>query len=125
MIANDESKITEKIVAQIHDKYPFGEWTLVHKVKSITYTGRTARVHGDEILVDQEAFIKGRMSDLPKMKSRLRSLDDPCTEEERADFKSGVGDLHWVTSQTRVDHAVDTSRLQKRQNKPTHRQIET
>ena len=39
---------------------------------------------------------------------------------ETADFKSGVGDLHWVTSQTRVDHAVDTSRFQKRQTKPTY-----
>ena len=27
--------------------------------------------------------------------------------------------MHWATSQTRVDHAVDTSRLQKRQNGPT------
>ena len=28
--------------------------------------------------------------------------------------------MQWVTSQTRVDHAVDTSRLQKRQNHPTY-----
>ena len=26
--------------------------------------------------------------------------------------------MHWATSQTRVDHAVDVSRLQKRQNAP-------
>ena len=41
-------------------------------------------------------------------------------EAEKADYKSGVGDLHWVTSQTRVDHAVDTSRLQKRQQTRTY-----
>ena len=36
---------------------------------------------------------------------------------------SGVGDLHWVTSQSRPDHAVDTSRLQKRQVTPTYNDL--
>ena len=60
------------------------------------------------------------MDDLPCKKVKNRSKDSDTTEMERADFKSSTGDLHWVTSQTRVDHAVDTSRLQKRQNKPTY-----
>ena len=34
-------------------------------------------------------------------------------EIEVADFTSGLVYLHWVTSQTRVGHAVDISRLQK------------
>ena len=53
-------------------------------------------------------------------KNKSHSRDDPCDETETADCKSGVGDLHWVTSGTRVDYAVDTSRLQKRQTKPTY-----
>ena len=120
MLANDSSKKTEKIVLEIRNKYPFGEWVNVSEVDSITYTGRTIKVVGDEVWINQQDFIEGRMSEMPSKKSKTRAKTDPCTEMERADFKSGVGDLHWVTSQTRVDHAVDTSRLQKRQVNPTY-----
>ena len=68
----------------------------------------------------QEDYIEGRMAQLPARKSKNRAKADPCTEVEKADFQSSVGDLHWVTSQTRPDHAVDTSRFQKRQTKPTY-----
>ena len=60
------------------------------------------------------------MTNLPVKKAKNRERTDLCEEMEKADFKSGVGDLHWVTSQTRVDHAVDTSRLQKRQQNATY-----
>ena len=87
---------------------------------SVTYTGRTLDLFGEEVHVHQKDFIEGRMSSLSFKKSKGRDKSSPCDESEKADFKSGVGDLHWVTSQTRVDHAVDTSRFQKRQNKPTY-----
>ena len=57
---------------------------------------------------------------MPSKRYKNRAKTDPCTELEAADFKSGVGDLHLVTSKTRVDHAVDTSRFQKRQAKPNY-----
>ena len=67
-------------------------------IESIAYTGRTIKVRGNEILVNQQDFIDGRMSNLPAKKARDRSKTENCTEQEKADFKSGVGDLHWVTS---------------------------
>ena len=115
MIANDGTKTTEKIVEAIHKKYPFGERVKVQEQGSVTYTGRTITVQGTEVQMNQQAYIEGRMSKLPVKKTKNREKNDTCTEMEKADFKSSVGDLHWVTSQTRVDHAVDTSRLQKRQ----------
>ena len=60
------------------------------------------------------------MSYVPSKRHTKRAKTDLFTEMETVDFKSGVGDLHWVTSQTRVGHAVDTSRFQKRQTKPTY-----
>jgi len=120
MITNDGTKVTEKLVEAIHKKYPFGEWVEVAKQGSVTYTGRTISVNGQEVNMSQEDFIKGRMTSLPVKKSKSRDKSELCTEIEKADFKSGLGDLHWVTSQTRVDHAVDTSRLQKRQQNPTY-----
>ena len=70
--------------------------------------------------MDQKDFIDGRIGRLPTRKTKNRTTSDACTEAEKADFKSGVGDLHWVTSQTRIDHAVDTSKFQKRQVTPTY-----
>ena len=70
--------------------------------------------------MDQKDFIEGRMGRLPTRKTKSRATTEPCTEAEKADFKSGVGDLHWVTSQTRIDHAVDASKCQKRQVAPSY-----
>ena len=70
--------------------------------------------------MNQQDFIEGRMTYLPVKKAKNRERTDLCGEMEKADIKSGVGDLHWVTSQTKVDHAVDTSRLQKRQQNTTY-----
>ena len=120
MIANDGTDRTEKLVAQLHEKYPFGEWTEVHKIGSITYTGRTILVKGTEVWINQQDFIEGRMTLLKHKKEKGQDKDRECTELEKADYKSGVGDLHWVTSQTRIDHAVDTSALQKRQQAPKY-----
>ena len=120
MLSSDGTKATEAIVQKIHDKYPYGEWVNVSEAKKVLYTGRTIELIGSEVVMHQKEFIEGRMNNLPVKKHKNRPKDDVCIEVEVADFKSGVGDLHWVTSQTRVDHAVDTSRLQKRQNQPTY-----
>ena len=121
MISNDGTKHTEAIVKNIYEKYPFGEWVKVRdKTEGVTYTGRTMWIVGKSVHMNQKEFIDGRMILIPRKKHKGRALDDACTEIEKADFKSGTGDLHWVTSQTRLDHAVDTSRLQKRQVSPTY-----
>ena len=70
--------------------------------------------------MDQKDFIDGRIGRLPTRKTKNRTTADACTEAEKTDFKSSVGDLHWVTSQTRIDHAVDTSKFQKRQVAPSY-----
>ncbi len=118
MVATDGTPYMEAKVEEFHKKYPFGEWENVKEVGEVTYTGRQISLHGNEIHLGQADFIKGRMDNIP-MARQKKSLEEKCTPTEHAEFRSGVGNLHWVTSQTRVDHAVDTSRLQKRQNAPT------
>ncbi len=120
MVATDGSKVTEAMVEKVHKKYPFGEWEYVAKLDEIAYTGRTISLHGKVIHLTQKDFVNGRVDNLKVRKTKDRGLDSPCTPVEHAEFRSGVGNLHWATSQTRVDHAVDTSRLQKRQNQPTY-----
>ena len=67
--------------------------------------------------MQQQDFIEGRLA-VPPCKKTSRPDSDPCTEIEKAEFRSAVGNLHWVTSQTRFDQAVNTSRFQKKQNVP-------
>jgi len=120
MVSTDGSKQVEEAMEKFRTKYPFGEWEYVHgNKKDITYTGRSIKVVGDEIHIDQKEFVDGRMDEMKIPREKNREGSSPCTPTEHAEFRSGVGNLHWATSQTRVDHAVDTSRLQKRQNKPT------
>ena len=68
----------------------------------------------------QQDFINGQMDPIPRKRERDRKPESACTPVEHAEFRSGVGNLHWTTSQTRVDNAVDTSHLQKRQNAPKY-----
>ena len=75
---------------------------------------------GNEIHMGQPDFINGRMDLIPFKREKNRAPESACTLTEHAEFRSGVGNLHWTTSQTRVDHAVDVSRLQKRQNIPKY-----
>ena len=76
--------------------------------------------NGKEIHMGQKDFINGRMDPIPCKRERDRKPESACTPVEHAEFRSGVGNLHWATSQTRVDHAVDTGRLQRRQNAPKY-----
>ena len=75
---------------------------------------------GPVVLINQTDFIEGRMYDVPVKRCRSRPHTSPCDPQEHADYRSGAGDLQWVTGNTRVDHAVDTSKLQKRQTAPTY-----
>ena len=72
MVATDGSPAVEKAVEALHEKYPFGEWEYLSKNKKVTYTGRDVTLHGQELHLDQESFVKGRMEviKLPKEKNR-------------------------------------------------------
>ena len=119
--ACDGTRKTRQIIDKLYQKYPFGEWVKVAEQKEgVHYTGRIIQVIDPAtVKIHQKDFIDGRMESLPLKKSSSRAEDDPCTPVEKAEFRSATGNLHWVTSQTRFDKAVETSRFQKRQNDPT------
>ena len=124
VIATDGTDEIEAKVETLREKYPFGEWVDVAECPDgITYTGRTIKIVGNEVHLDQQEFVDGRMDDVAVKRVRGRDGKDPCNATEHAEYRSGVGNLHWATSQTRVDHAIDTSKLQKKQNKPTYEDL--
>ena len=67
LVATDGSAEVEAAVALLHEKYPFGQWSLLHEAKTVTYTGRDVSLVGDEIHLSQQSFVEGRM-DLMKIK---------------------------------------------------------
>ena len=111
MVRSDGSKFAEERIQAFYEKYPFGAWEDVKKIGQVEYTGRAIILRGDEILLTQKSFVEGRMEPLKVPRDAKRSLDSPCTPVEHAEYRSCAGNLHWATSQTRVDHAVDVSRL--------------
>jgi hypothetical protein len=95
MIATDESAEAKKMIARLETKYPYGEWVRVcDQPRGVQYTGRNIRIQEDEVVIDQEDFISGRMDSLKNSSSRHRSLDNPCSPVEVADFRTAVGNLH-------------------------------
>jgi hypothetical protein len=63
-------------------------------------------------------FIRGRMEVTPvSAKSRAPTEND--TTIEHSQYRSGVGNAHWVTSQYRIDKAMEVNLLQKQQSQPT------
>ena len=119
MIAGDGSPATEDVIEKLHKRFPFGEWVKVKDVDSVTYTGRTIVLEKESILIHQADFVHGRMTLLESSGNKSRADVDPCSPEEKAEFRSCVGNLHWVTAQTRLDRAVDTSKFQQRLNAPS------
>ena len=119
MVAGDGSPGTEAVIEKLRERFPFGEWVLVRGLAGISYTGRTITFEDDTITVQQADFVNGRMAPLKVAANRSRPDADACTAEERAEYRSCVGNLHWVTAQTRLDRAVDTSKHQKKQNAPS------
>ena len=104
MFARDGLRLTDREVEGSHKKYPYREW---HYVR-------------DEFDIGQADFIDGRMDQVRFNREEGCAPESACTPAEHAESSSGVGDLHWVTSQTRVDHAVDTRLCQKRRNAAKH-----
>ena len=91
MLSHDESSATAKIVDKFHKRFQFSEWTKVADAPGgVDYTGRTIKVlNKEEVLVNQAAFVRGRMDPLKITRGSNRADEDPCTEVETAEFRSG------------------------------------
>ena len=128
MVATDGNSEIEKKVKLLCDRFPFGEWEKVSdSVSGINYCGKEIVVeheHGEKIIfMRQRGFVDGRLELVPLDNLRKKQLDEPVTEEERSDFRSVVGALQWLTTQTRPDLAFPVNQLQKRINKLTVRDL--
>ena len=83
MIATDSSVEAEAQVETFRAKYDFGEWrSVADEPDGVQYTGRTIKVDGDQVLINQEDFIDGRIEKLPITRGSTRADDVPCTPDD-------------------------------------------
>lgn len=120
MLATDGTPEIEATVVQLQNMFPFGEWEEVAKVGKVTYCGKQIKIdyeHGERVIkVNQNDFCQGRLSKIDIDKTRAKEVDATVTEQEKSDFRSTLGCLQWLSTQTRVDICFDTNQLQKRIN---------
>ncbi|CAL4136914.1 unnamed protein product [Meganyctiphanes norvegica] len=77
---------------------------------SFTYLGVDFKSYTDGITVDQKQYISS-ISPSPITMARQSNKDSCLSVQEIADFRSLVGQLNWVATQTRPDVAFDTCEL--------------
>lgn len=84
----------------------------------MTYCGKEICIkeenHEKIITLSQNGFIDGRLENIKIDKSRAKDPMAKATPEELTDFRSVVGSLQWLSTQSRPDVAFEVNQLQKR-----------
>ena len=121
MVATNGNPQVEKTVELLHKRFPFGEWTKVKDAKEgINYCGKEIvldTLDGEQVIrMRQRGFVDGRLELVPLSNERKKHMDADVTAEEKSDFRSVVGALQWLTTQSRPDIGFMVNQLQKRVN---------
>ena len=119
MFCHDGSEKAKQTAEALAKRFPFGTWDRVaDKASGVTYCGKEIRLQDaggkPQIVLSQDGFIDGRLEEMEVSKERRRNQDLYATEEERGNFRSVVGSLQWLATQSRPDLAFETNQLQKR-----------
>lgn len=119
MVAGNGSVEAEGAIENLHKRLPFGEWKYVEKEEhGVTYCGKELLVRNDPegkvIVVRQKGFTEGRLEKIPITRERQKELDSEATPEEITDFRSTVGSLQWLATQSQPSISFEVNQLQKR-----------
>ena len=119
MACHDGSDLGKEVTLKLYKRFPFGTWQRVCEQQcGVTYCGKEIRIDqdslGPKVVLSQDAFVDGRLQPMVIDPERKKQKDSPATEEERTDYRSIVGSLQWLCTQTRPDIAFEVNQLQKR-----------
>jgi hypothetical protein len=122
MVAGCDCDENRKCLLLLKQRFPFGEWEgVAEKSSGVTYCGKEIVVVGNGnkrvIHLRQQGFVDGRLESIPV--DRSRSKDSPVNDEEKGNFRSVLGSLQWLSTQSRGDISFSVNQLQKRVNKLT------
>ena len=118
MVCHDGSVQAQGVIEALRKRFPFGTWERVAEKESVTYCGKEIRLveEGGEqcISLSQDGFIDGRLDEMEIASARRSCPDAFVSEEEKANYRSIVGSLQWLATQSRPDVSFETNQLQKR-----------
>ena len=119
MVCHDGSTFATQAVERLGKRFPFGTWENVsEKPSGVTYCGKEIKIvkdnEGEYISLSQNAFLDGRLQEMEIAKERRKSPESLATPEEMANYRSVVGSLQWLATQSRPDLCFETNQLQKR-----------
>ena len=77
---------------------------------SFKYVGLNIEQNGNEIFVDQQAYIE-ELTEISIERNRKTQLDELLTDDEKKTLRSISGQLLWTTSQTRPDLAFQSCNI--------------
>ena len=121
MVATDGSVEVEKTVDMLFKRFPFGEWSLVKdNPNGVTYCGKEVNLKDDSgetvVYMKQKGFVDGRLESVPIDPDRRKTPTEPVSPEEQGNFRSVLGSLQWLATQSRPDISFLVNQLQKRVN---------
>ncbi|CAE7631963.1 RE1 [Symbiodinium sp. CCMP2592] len=118
MVCHDGSQQAMDAIERLRKRFPFGTWERVaDKPQGVTYCGKEICLRKDTqpyITLAQDGFVDGRLEEMDIEPSRKRCPEQYASEEERAEYRSIVGSLQWLSTQSRPDMSFETNQLQKR-----------
>ena len=119
MIAHNGSAEGERAIQRLRGRFSFGARMKVCEQSSgVSYCGKEIKVvqRDDEtcVVLNQNAFVDGRLQPMKIDPIRSKQMDLPATSAEVTDYRSVVGSLQWLVTQTRPDLAFECNQLQKR-----------
>ena len=76
MVAGDGSEYSESVIKRLHQRFPFGEWSVVAREGKVRYCGKEICVeerNGNQCLVlKQKDFVLGKLAQTP---GRIQKVD--------------------------------------------------
>ena len=119
MVCCDGSGYAKEVVEKLHKRFPFGTWQRVcDQPSGINYCGKEIKVEEEagekRIILSQNGFVDGRLETMEVSAGRRSQPESCATPEELSNYRSVVGSLQWVVTQTRPDMAFEVNQLQKR-----------
>ena len=108
-----DKEVNQKVREQLSKLFPVDDWEL----DEFDYIGSHVSTKPGEIMINQEAFVDGRLFVLdvdPKAENEQEASD-----EQAIDNRSLVGALSWLAGQSRPDLQCGVALTQQRQRAPT------
>ena len=128
MVCTNGHDDEEAQVQKLLKRFPFGEWDQLKEVRSVVYCGKEVVLDvqdGQEVIkLRQQGFVEGRLELIPLSKERRSCPDEAVTTNEQSDFRSVLGALQWLSTQSRPDISLEVNQLQKRVNSLQVRDLE-